>query len=587
MPRPIIRTPSGAATTRHRPNRRKAPRPAPVQAPRGQRLWLLDVPYGVRPTGAVYDRARKAWVHSGAELPESLRQFASTPYTRLRWLEDDTNGAVSPGPQGVAPRTPRRLQLDGAQAIIQSAEAGSRGFLLTDDVGTGKTLTMWLAARAIAQRRGGGPVLVLVDRPVAITMPHWRASIASVGDGGLRVLICSPDQLPKLLARNGKPGLARWSVIIADEAHLYRHSDTRRVEVFQRIARFTDPHHTAPFLICATATPAQFPTELTYLAPVLAQLHNEPTDRWQPLAPRLADAGIPITKGQYGKWQWSPRAATSPRMQAAAIGHVRTWLSDTTPTRTLHRAAPWGPAPLDVAEVQLTFDQQTAYQTEWAQFLSDLRAAGRRTAAAGRTAAGRAAVLRFRQKASLLRIAPTVDWAAAQVEAGHQVAVSCEFLGAAAEPIAESLHRLGIPVARIYGGPNTGRPAETERLRFQTGQAQVVVFTPTTSLSLHAKEQLADGSLASEAPRVGIMHNVRYSGIAGRQIIGRIHRDHQVAPWLVAYAAGTVECNIAQLMVERFKTSADLAGADSTALRKIAAILGADWLPDESLLASE
>ncbi len=549
---------------------------------------MLDIPYGVRPSGAVYDRARKAWVHAGPTLPDWLRPFASTPYSRLRWLEDDANGAAGPGLPDIAAKSPRGVQLEGAKLITDAARAGARGFLLTDDAGNGKTITAWLAAREIADDRafGDGSVLILVDRPSAITIPHWRSTIAAVGDGGHRILISSPDQLPNLLSGNGRPGFGRWSVIIADEAHLYRHVDTRRVQVFQRIARFTAEHDQAPFVIYASATPGQFPAELTYLAPLLAQLHHEPTAAWLPLGPRLAAAGLPI-EPRFGRWTWNDRAEADPKAQAAATGQLRRWLTDAAPPLTAHRAAAWGPAPLDVAEVELTYQQHIAYDTEWAQFSADLQAAGSRPAARGRVAAGRAAVLRFRQKASLLRIDATVDWAAAQIDTGHQVAISCEFVGAAAEPIAASLDRKGIPVARIYGGRSNDRPAETERMRFQTGQAAAVVFTPTTSLSLHANEHLADGTFATAAPRVGIMHNVRYSGIAGRQVIGRIHRDHQVARWLLAYASGTVEAGIAQVMMERFAATADLAGADSAALRQVAALLGTDWLPDESLLTAE
>ena len=92
---------------------------------------------------------------------------------------------------------------------------------------------------------------------------------------------------------------------------------------------------------------------------------------------------------------------------------------------------------------------------------------------------GRTAVLRFRQKASLLRIQSTVDWVLGQVDDGHQVAVSCEFLGVAAVPIASALEGKGVAVARIHGsGDGPVLDLERERLRFQSGAAPVVVFTP-------------------------------------------------------------------------------------------------------------
>ena len=70
------------------------------------------------------------------------------------------------------------------------------------------------------------------------------------------------------------------------------------------------------------------------------------------------------------------------------------------------------------------------------------------------------------------------------------------------------------------------------------------------------------------------MHNVRYSGLAGRQILGRSHRDHQVCPWWLGYAEGTAEEKVVQIMVTRLKAAGDAAGADSAALAGIAAALG-------------
>jgi hypothetical protein len=574
-----------------------------VTAGTGERVWFLDPPFRVTLSGAQFDRARKAWVFVGPRLPDALAPFGSAPYSRLRWLEDEANGDPGAVPTAVAPKTPRDLQLSGAAAISRAAADGWRQFLLCDDVGTGKTITLWLAALDIAAQRGAGKILVLVDRPAAITIPHWRNTIAAIGDGGHRVLVSSPDQLPKLLARNGRPW-ARWDIVIADECHLYRHTSARRTQVFRRVARFTDPHDGAPFVMLASATPAQHPAELTYLAPVLGQLRGQNTAQWADFGGRLADEGLPIAKNTYGKWGWDENAGAEPSVQQAATAQVRGWLADNQPTLTLHRAAPWGPAPLDLMPVELDSAERVAYQTMWSQFraaIAELTAVAStrekadgvqrtaaRTSSAAIARAGRTAVLRFRQKASLLRVGASVAWVVAQVDAGYQVAVSCEFLGAAAVPLAEALRAKGMSVARIHGAVGGDvLDLEAERIRFQTGAAQVMVFTPSASLSLHANEHLADGTFATSASRVGLMHNVRYSGLAGRQILGRTHRDHQVSPWWVSYAEGTVEEAIAVTMIERFRATADTAGADSTALTRVAGLLGVSWLPPDALTGGD
>jgi hypothetical protein len=197
------------------------------------------------------------------------------------------------------------------------------------------------------------------------------------------------------------------------------------------------------------------------------------------------------------------------------------------------------------------------------------------------TARGRAALLRFRQKAGLIRVQATVDWVKAQVEAERQVAVSVEFVETAADPIREALLDAGIAVAGIYGRDRFD--VEAERLRFQSGKAPVCVFTVTASISLHAGELLPDGSAASEAPRVGLFHQPRFSGIQARQVTGRTHRDGKTSPWRVAYAEDTVEEQVARVMVERLAVSGSTAGADTSSLQEIAELLDADWLPAAAL----
>ncbi|WP_205843975.1 DEAD/DEAH box helicase family protein [Nakamurella deserti] len=575
-------------TTRRRPARRPAaPRPTSPHDPTAGRLWYLAVPFQQQVDGAVWDPARKAHTHTAHALPAHLAPYRSQPYTVLRRREDDANGTPGAPPPPVAAMTPRDLQVDGARAIVTAAAtriggAPARGFLLTDDTGVGKTVTAFLALKEIAAARTLTRLLILVDRPKQITVPHWRRTVTALGPGDLDILIASPDELPHLL--DGTTPRWTWDLLAVDEAQLYRNPDTARVRRYRAVSRFRSPHAKAPFTLWMTATPGNHPAELTYLAPLLAQVHGEPTTRWTDFGGRLLEAGLPIRKGPYGTWTWDGAAADDTAAQQDATRTVRRWLLDAPAPLTLHRAAPWGPAPLEPMPVTLTPDERIAYDVAWSAFRGALRALEDDREIRGRaaTATGRAAVLRFRQKASLLRVPATVAWVLRAVEAGRQVPVSCEFVGAAAQPIADAVEAAGVPVARIFGG-TTGADAEAERLHFQTGAAKVVVFTPTSSLSLQAGEHLADGDTGSAAPREALMHNVRFSGIAARQVLGRSHRDGQICPWHLAYAEDTAEEQIASLMVGRLRATADTAGADSAALAGIAEILGVSWLPDAAL----
>ena len=420
-----------------RPSATKRPSAAttvPPHDPSAGRLWYLAVPFQQQVEGATWDPARKAHTHTAVVLPAHLLPYRSEPYTVLRRREDDANGTPGAPAPPVAPMTPRELQRDGARVIVDAAATSIdgvpvRGFLLTDDTGVGKTITAFLALTEIAAARRVTRVLILVDRPKQITIPHWRRTITAIGPGDLDILIASPDELPHLL--DGAKARWTWDLLVVDEAQLYRNADTARVKRFRTVSRFATPHAKAPFTLWMTATPGNHPAELTYLAPLLAQVHAEPTTRWRDFGGRLLASGLPIRRGPYGAWTWDGPAADDTAVQQAATATVRNWLLDAPAPLTLHRAAPWGPAPLELMPITLGPDERIAYDIAWSAFRRALHALENDREIRGRAATtqGRAAILRFRQKASLLRVPATVAWVLRAVEAGRQVPVSCEFVG--------------------------------------------------------------------------------------------------------------------------------------------------------------
>ncbi|MFC7375415.1 helicase [Brachybacterium sp. GCM10030268] len=567
-----------SSTRRRRSPRRRgsstSQRPLPFVGP-GERLWVLDVPYGAQVDDAAWHPAVKMHLYVGRALPEDLAPYAPGPHTLGRFLENTLNlDDPAPTTEPAEDLEPRQNQYEAADAIAERAAAGGRQFLLADEPGVGKTISAVLGATAVGDLRGAERVLVVADRPAAITIGHWCRTITALGDGGLEWVVITWDRLEKVTDYT-------WDVIIADEAHALRRTTTKRWKLWARISGHGKPHDKAPFVIATTATPGHTPLELPYLAPAYAQAHGETMKEWtsasQPgatFAAALERHGVGVERGRYGA-TWT----TDAERRAADLTRVRGWLEDQRPQAMLHRAAPWGPVPISGMPVTLTPAEREAYEAEWGEFCREMDIARR-----GRnTAKGRAALLRFRQKAGLIRVDSTVAWIAQQVEAGRQVACSVEFVGTAAEPITERLRDSGLEVATIYG---QGRfDVEAERLRFQTGQAKVCVFTTVASISLHAGETLDGGRQASTEPRVGVFHQARFSGIAGRQVTGRTHRDQQVSPWHIAYAQGTVEEQVSKVMVERIAAASDTVGGDTDGLTDIAQLLEADWLPPTSLTA--
>ena len=555
------------STTRSRGATRKTPPPLPARGP-GERYWVLDVPYEERAllvgSGAVWRGDLKVTLWVGRRLPAGLAAFESQPFSHERFVEDALNGTQRELSEAGMRFTPRPLQVEGARAIARRAAAGGSQFLLADEPGVGKTITAIIGAKAVCALRKGTRILVVADRPAAITLGHWRRSILGVGDGGFTWLVTTWDRIGKVKGHD-------WDVVIADEAQRVRHTTTQRWQHFLRLSGFARKTR-RPFVICATATPSHTPLELTYLSGLFADVRGGSAKDWVEAFPEhLRQNGIGITSSRYGP-EWSEDTVR----RASDVRRVLGWMTSQTPPAMIHREAPQGPPEINGMAVRLTPARYLQYQAEWAEFCAAMNLARR-----GKDVArGRASLLRYRQKAGLLRVDATVEWVIGQVEADRQVAVSVQYVETAAVPIREGLEAAGLAVAGIYGGRPDG---ERERLRFQTGKAPVVVFTPTASISLHAGEKLSASSSASSTHRVGVFHQPRFSGIEGRQIIGRTHRDGVRSPWWLLYCEGTVEERVARVMIERMGQAADTVGGDTTALAQVARFLGADWLPAQDL----
>src|SRR5688572_314710 len=301
---------SGARRRSASPRRtgaRKQQRPLPVAGP-GERLWVLDVPYGTQVDGATWHPGVKTHLHVGRALPAHLAPYAPGPYTLGRFIENTLNpGNPTPNPEPTDALEPRRIQFEAADAIAARAAAGGRQFLLADEPGVGKTIAAALGATAVGDLRGARRVLVVADRPAAITIGHWCRTITALGDGGLDWVVITWDRLEKVKDHT-------WDVIIADEAHALRRTTTKRWKLWARISGHGRAHDEAPFVIATTATPGHTPLELPYLAPAYAQVLGESIKEWtsatQPgdmFATALERHGVGVERGRYGAtWTIDP-----------------------------------------------------------------------------------------------------------------------------------------------------------------------------------------------------------------------------------------------------------------------------------------
>lgn len=601
--------PRRRSTSRKRAPAKRAPATpttAPVVGP-GERLFVLDVPFEERgvaaANGARWDPHLRHTIYVGGVLPRNLTPYAALDYSWERWVEDDYNGAVLTPTLTSAPMTPRPHQVEAIDRIEAIALAGYRGFLEADDVGLGKTISAWVGALRVAQHRRGTRILIMCPKGV---IPHWRRTIAALGDGGARICVINYDRAKKLLAtptsaqnavrtRTKNKNIAKsgtslvdWDIVIADESHKLKNQSAQRTQAFARLARYVAAAKDAPFVIWMSATAGQNPTELAYLAPLLAQLTGAKKSELADFGQWLADQGFAVTyNARFKKWEWGvvPDGATTAEIRAieAAKDHdlarIRTLLFDGPKAPSIRRLpeniANWPTVLRILWPVELDLGERHLYEQVWTQFRADMNLSRR-----GRDPMreGFAARLRFRQKASLIRVPGTVDLIHDMLDNGHQVVVSVEF-HESLDAIRDALTAAKVPVATFTGRNTSER--EDERVAFQRGHRKVMLFTVAEAISLHQKELLQDGTLASDVPRTTIVHDPRYSGLESIQIEGRAHRDGQAANVYYPFAGNTVEEKIVKTLVDRIRTTKEMAGDDVTAVRELQDLLDAASLTDD------
>jgi len=461
-----------------------------------------------------------------------------------------------------APFVPRPHQIEARDAILDARRQGRPGFLLGDLTGLGKTLAVWLAIAAMPENE----VLIVCPKGA---MPQWRRTIQLSGATGKSVTIINYERTKSLFApppaslkrsvraKNNelaKLGLPKrtWPLTVFDESHRLRNPNAQQSMACRRIA------DAGRFAIYMSATAGQSPHELAYLGRLLSHAIGGDDDTISGFRTLMKRLGIGRAKGRWKNWRWEPNDRDRQVMADLlykgedAIG-LRRRPSD---------IVDWPEVQREVAPVALDGPSRKLYEATWREFRRELGLAGGST----RTPTGRVAGIRYRQKASLLRVAGTGEFASDLLDDGLQVALSVAFLetGAALE------HKLvsgGWQVGQI-NGEREGSANEATRIAFQTGALDAVIFTVTESISLHRGE-LAGG----DRDRALILHDMRHSAVQLQQIEGRCHRDGQQATIYYAFAEGTVEEQVAARVVGRMAAMDGMAGDDTTELDDIARII--------------
>lgn len=521
--------------------------------------------------GVLKPRGGSVFIFSGRVLPEELKPYATQDFSHARWLEDDSRGkaGLAPLPTQKAPErfTPRPHQKEAAVAILQAYRKGWPGFLEADKTGLGKTLST-LAGVTLTAREAGftaeRKATLLVVCPKGV-MPVWRQTLQSYPSATtyLRVMVLNYQQLNKLLqapaaakkaktsrtknrktAQQGRT-LIPWNYIIFDEGHKlknYPSSSTSMAAV--SVASLNEPYKrgSSPYVIYSTATPGSSPLNFAVMANWLSLLVSGRKQQATPASwgAFLEKQGFAVKKGKAGySWISNPWWGKSddPREQAklkAAEAEVKR--KQRADALRIGQALkdPQAPfimrAPTDIAgwpeqqfiplPLELAPEQMTVYQQAWSAFRQFLRLTPSKRDPQGALVQN----LRYRQKASLLKVDAMIENIMDFLEAGNQVFISVEFIETL-DKYKEALEAKGVKVSELSGRLTEERTRE--RLKFQRGLTQVALCTIVEGISLHAGEVLPDGGRATPTARVTVLHDPRQNPLDTLQACGRAHRDGQ------------------------------------------------------------
>ena len=288
----------------------------------------------------------------------------------------------------------------------------------------------------------------------------------------------------------------------------------------------------ATFTIYMSATAGQSPHELSYLgAPARRRqrrARDGGLDGFRALMKRLR---IGRAKGRWKNWCWEPNEADRAEMSdllykgPAAIG-LR---------RRPEDIAGWPEVQRELAPIALDREARRLYDATWREFRRELGLAGGST----RKPQGWAADLRFRQKASLLRIPGTADFVAGP---------------ARRRPAGRHLGR--VPRDQRHAGRDAARPRLGGRRdqrraigRRERGDPRRLPDRRARRGDLHGHRDHLAAPRRDAGRRAGALPasctTCATAPSSSPQIEGRCHRDGQRALIYYAYAEDTVEETIA------------------------------------------
>lgn len=342
------------------------------------------------------------------------------------------------------------------------------------------------------------------------------------------------------------------------------------------------------FTVRMSATAGANPAELSYLHRGMAwstgrkpkaHISADEYVQW------CEDQGFSVTKGGFGNsLKWEPPTEQEGEVELKRLSAL---LFQGDPQWGIRRRPDWPEQQRIPMPVELSEQEREAYQADWAEFKDAMkridrekkanasksmsRKARARADAQARTK-GLAAMTRYRQKAGQVRAPGTAEFAVEMIRKGKQVAISCEYIGTV-NALFEELQSRRVRVVTYTGENRDTR--EEDRIAYQTGEAQAIIYTPTEGFSLHAGEHAVGGN---DVPRATIVAEPRWSPKKALQAEGRSQRDGKSAPVHYMYALGTIEEKVIKKVIWGMRNTTLVNGEDTTPFNGLAETLDVPFL---------
>jgi len=535
---------------------------------------ILDIPFSYRDiaakAGAHWDSQNKAYLfekRAGQALPLELDGFEPKQFSWEEKIQRELNGGTFANAPAQKMITLKPHQLAAVKEIFSAYKSGYPGFLLADDVGLGKTFAAWASILEILES-SKEKWKILIVCPLGV-VANWRSSIQWMGTNRWveEVVILNYERLDKIFEgrprkgakKIGKKDMARrgaareeFDIVLFDESHALKNLTSLRSKFSVKL------YGSAKMIFWLSATAGQNPLELGYLAPILAKKTGDRALTTQDFEQWCVKNLPGVSRGKFGAWAWAGGKEEEVEVHQLLFDPDEKGVKPAL-RRSASDLAGWPEVNRIVHSVELDGEALRLYKLAWEEFkkaLDGIGSMGKQKAALVKNEA----VIRLRQKSSLLKVQDSIELCLELLDNGRQVAISCEFL-ATMDAMEEALRKKKISFARVDGlCTNSSQLKEAERLRYQRGDAKVILFNVVEGISLHEGEINNGGN---DVPRCQIDHDLRWSAIQAHQIDGRSHRDGKFAQVYWVVAKETVDGRVAEVLLGKLQSMGHLQG-DST-----------------------